>query len=113
MDTLAATGLIVVVVLLAAVVLYRAWRHVHEEQQQLLLFLVLERRGISRKRLEAAVGPQAVADAARRCKQCRDKEACRAWLECWGTAVRAPECVNAALLERVRDSGTRVSPPAT
>ena len=101
MDTLAAAGLIVAVVLLAAVVFYRAWRHVHEEQRQLLLFLVLERRGIARKRLAAVAGPQALSDAVSRCMQCRDKEACRAWLECWGTGARAPECPNAALLGRV------------
>lgn len=112
MDALAATGLIVAVVLLAAVAVHSLWRYVVDDQQQLLLFRVIERRGMSRKRLEAAVGPHAVAEAARRCKQCRDKEACRAWLECWGTATRAPECVNAALLDRVRDSGARVNPPA-
>lgn len=66
------------------------------------LLHMLETCGLSLHDAEAA-GFRELADAARRCQRCMDRNACVRWLKWRGRYGRYPLCLNSAYLRRLKE----------
>ncbi len=97
---LAAAMLALAVVLVYALV--RMLRQAMLDDAPLPFIRILERRGLAFDGVEAEVGIESMARAARRCTFCANKAACRAALDSSSGCGFPPFCPNAGLFSRAR-----------
>jgi hypothetical protein len=102
---------LVAVVAIVGRALWSMWRATMSDRQPVLMHRMLERQGVRIAGSEDYWTLEQAARASRRCVNCRELEACQAWLDRGETAGYEAFCPNASFIKALKEE-QGAQPPA-